>query len=1580
MFKKLKDKIADEVKANPRLQGTLDSVNQLAAQTYSAFNKEGSGSRESLTSLASQLSLSTLTAGDQDKQVDNVNGELVSWGSPAAAAVTAGGSSSSSGQFFSLGEDDDPISLSNANSPTKTPTQTLHTTGGSMTSTPRGRRLSSGSTSEAALFPIYEDPDLDQDTIPLFSDMESVAGSEAGWADDSSTQLSAVSKEQLVNMLSKMRSRYHKYKGRYTDLSKAFRELQNENKKVKDVMQQTQDKALRRISELKEQAALDKEAKAHLEEELRAELEEKQHVISTLNTKVALLKKESSSSTILVDLEHKEDIENGAKVNGAYESDDKLNQLPELCDNMSIKSEESDKVFQLEDKIKRLESLLSKCKENIKANKNKLTALTEVKEQLATDLENKEAELLEARQQCKVSNDELTILRKKEEAEEVQIAEVKLAMHSEMIIKDEEIGKLRVNLNNELADKEKLENEVENLQKEIKEMGLAQESLEKRMEEERKAAMEELSRGKEAVLDQEKARMENEKKKEISRELERQAEEFKKKLRDVEEEGRLGREELQLRLSALSKNENTSNSRTKDLESKLSKLTNDNQVLNDQLLSCKKQISSLEEMKNTLTEIKAEKIILEENVKELGKNKSRVSELENTLSSDRENYKVKLDEKDKELAECLTSMAKMEDSIREQKEKVEQAELQLSSAHEEHKQNLENLKLQLENNENSELNQVGILLEKHKIEMEEKDSEMKKIHQKFLGLQESSKELQQRLDYNLESSMKTEEELEAKVKSLTHEIQSFKTNLDNSEVNLKEAEDNLTLKAEELRDANDKVEDLQILLEKMQSNEAKAKELKDLLDLKVLELRDANEELEEFKRIADERGNSKMDLEKELQSYKEQVSSRQALHDQMVTYQKELQEMNSSLEKEKSEVQQENTALKEQIIEKDQSIVDIRKCNEDEICKLKQDLEMKIRHEREKENSHKEFQKQSIEYEKKLQDQIEEKNQLLDKIKSDFESQKKEFVTQKDSCEKEIKNLENKLTVMNQAITEKDAEIANLLQKCELIEQLLSEKEKSLLDLEQSTVGQIQSLTDEINKLKDNRTQLNEILEEQQKQNVSLKDQVSDIEKLKTDNLKLSKSRDRLKSLLDEKEKSLKDLEEKEKLNGTRQTEATMMKQKLETLTSEVTELTNSNSSLSDEISAFKQSLETSNSEVCKLQNENSNLASQLENIKNQKLQLTEEKLELSKSNEKIELRLIELQENEAKLKETIDQKKIEYEVAENLKSELSNARAELKSTQEEVLSLQSKVNQTETMNDVSGLKEENLILSERCSQYQEEKALIEKKCEEKWKSENDKLEKVYERQKLKLEKVIESQQEEISRLQNQEISEQTEDKIKLLVKELEKKMAIMDSDHQDELDRVQENHEIELAKIVGEHRELTNRLSSDLRDKVNQLEQVGSEHERSLELLHDQMTEQLEMRDHQHAQQMDEMTASHRARLASLEQEMKSRSDWDWDENGSHESHVLLTDDSPAIFGVPTVNNTPHPASSNNVKSGQSIEDNPEWEYLRNILYEYMCGRQPLILAKVLSAIVRFTPDQVNAVLKAEEKKQSYLSSIGLS
>ncbi len=77
----------------------------------------------------------------------------------------------------------------------------------------------------------------------LPSDLDSTAGSECNWdegGNSSAAQFSAISKEQLFQMLQKMRMRYHKYKGRYADLANAYKELESENQKVRNVMQQTQ--------------------------------------------------------------------------------------------------------------------------------------------------------------------------------------------------------------------------------------------------------------------------------------------------------------------------------------------------------------------------------------------------------------------------------------------------------------------------------------------------------------------------------------------------------------------------------------------------------------------------------------------------------------------------------------------------------------------------------------------------------------------------------------------------------------------------------------------------------------------------------------------------------------------------------------------------------------------------------------------------------------------------------------------------------------------------------------------------------------------------------------------------------------------------------------------------------------------------------------------------------------------------------------------------------------------------------------------------------------------------------------------
>ena len=161
--------------------------------------------------------------------------------------------------FFSLGDDDESVMTPPQQaSPTKESAPTTLTNNGfesvdltmqqpgGATSTPAGRTRrgsSSSMTTEAAsLFPIYEAP---AQVYSLPSDLDSTAGSEwegAGGGDGASStaQLSAVTKEQLFQMLQKMRTRYHKYKGRYVEVAKAYTELEAEKAKIANVMQQTQ--------------------------------------------------------------------------------------------------------------------------------------------------------------------------------------------------------------------------------------------------------------------------------------------------------------------------------------------------------------------------------------------------------------------------------------------------------------------------------------------------------------------------------------------------------------------------------------------------------------------------------------------------------------------------------------------------------------------------------------------------------------------------------------------------------------------------------------------------------------------------------------------------------------------------------------------------------------------------------------------------------------------------------------------------------------------------------------------------------------------------------------------------------------------------------------------------------------------------------------------------------------------------------------------------------------------------------------------------------------------------------------------
>merc|ERR1712038_1904370 len=134
--------------------------------------------------------------------------------------------------------------------------------------------------------------------------------------------------------------------------------------------------------------------------------------------------------------------------------------------------------------------------------------------------------------------------------------------------------------------------------------------------------------------------------------------------------------------------------------------------------------------------------------------------------------------------------------------------------------------------------------------------------------------------------------------------------------------------------------------------------------------------------------------------------------------------------------------------------------------------------------------------------------------------------------------------------------------------------------------------------------------------------------------------------------------------------------------------------------------------------------------------------------------------------------------------------------------------------------------------------------------------------------------------------------------------MARMESEHEEELEQLREAQDDEMGRLVSENRLQVNRLNSELRGLEKQLELREHEQEASIMLRLQETTELNEAK----LQEVEEL----KAKLAELEE---GRGDWDrgWEEGESY-----------------------HQAR---------LEEYPEFEYLRNILFQYMCGRQPLIL-----------------------------------
>lgn len=272
---------------------------------------------------------------------------------------------------------------------------------------------------------------------------------------------------------------------------------------------ETQDKALRRISELREQCSLEQSAKviflfyhiysllltiynitinkqtlfiyfqAHLESALRVELDERNMKIESLNTKIKLLQ-----DTV--------DVNKTTEVTTSKSEQ----QLIDLSEDQASETEDSkSEIILLTNKIEKMEQLLNKYKESVKSLKDRTSQLTtelqmavnnydglvkeneelkitaerliKAQEEIHTlkesneDLQNKvnaydfnkvkemaslESDLKQAQEEILQLKSKIEVFNKKEEEYAISLAENKLSIHKELENKEAEIKSLKHNL------------------------------------------------------------------------------------------------------------------------------------------------------------------------------------------------------------------------------------------------------------------------------------------------------------------------------------------------------------------------------------------------------------------------------------------------------------------------------------------------------------------------------------------------------------------------------------------------------------------------------------------------------------------------------------------------------------------------------------------------------------------------------------------------------------------------------------------------------------------------------------------------------------------------------------------------------------------------------------------------------------------------------------------------------------------------------------------------------------------------------------------------------------------------------
>ncbi|CAB1453625.1 unnamed protein product [Pleuronectes platessa] len=814
------------------------------------------------------------------------------------------------------------------------------------------------SSSRESLTPLGENDSPGAPTYDPPSDIESEAEEPQGTVE-------SLSKEQLLHRLLQVESSLGKYRGKYSELVTAYRTVQRDKEKTQVILSQSQDKALRRIGELREELQMDQLAKKHLQEEFDAALEEKDQRISVLQTQVALLKKRvkvSSDEALPPENEVPQSRDTEDSSSAAQSPSKEQGAEPEVTEGEG-NSDPAKLMEALQKRVTRQEKLLQKCKELIRTHKERSAQLGSENETLQEQLQERLQELekmkeLHTTEKTKFITqlrDAKNLIEQLEQDKGMVIAETKRQMHETLEIKEEEIAQLRSRLQQTTSKKEELQDQKEKAEKSAFEeleraLGVAHKAEEARKqlqvqmeeqvkniemegEEERKKLQQELTRVKqevviimkksseETVAGLEKLHSETLATKEaetiarINKAVEECKAEFAQLAKEQEQQSSLALEDADLQKTAVRTEAEskvkeiqleleTARTRILELESSLEKFSEEGASLSNDISS---QMDELQD------KLKLQIFALEEKHQEQLENQKCILNQHNNAVVEelKEKHRVEVETlmKDKE----LQFQAHVEDMNQKTFEKLDAKQAELEALSSEH----------------SEALATKQLLEEKLVAAEEAQCSARKVHKEKFQAQAAKhsvelanvKQEHEQSFGGVEKTLKQELNamqivLREKEKEIGEHVLRENTLQEQSHSNMQE----LNVKVKELEELQQSLSQSQLDYSSLKESNAQLSKISEELDQCKKDLADLEHQLEAAKKDCQQKEKSLQEQEHQLQQTKKDISEKEksftaelnAKQEEQTRFKKQLDERNAHEKKMKNTITELETKVKSQ--------------------------------------------------------------------------------------------------------------------------------------------------------------------------------------------------------------------------------------------------------------------------------------------------------------------------------------------------------------------------------------------------------------------------------------------------------------------------------------------------------------------------------------------------------------------------------------------------------------------------------------------------------------------------------------------